>query len=249
VYMNACAIVTGAAGGIGAAICSKLAKAGMAVLGVDLVDPLAGDDLDQFMRADLAELANSAIETDSFLSSISRWLGGRQLELLVNNAAVQRLGSVQDLDRAAWRQSLDVNVLAPFFLIQALLPALTAARGCVVNISSVHAKATKPRFVAYATTKAALSGLTRALAVDVGRDVRFYGIEPGAVLTDMLRQGFAGSPESLNRLAACHPSGEITAPEQIAELIYFLSSSRIGGLQGSAIEVGGGISGRLHDPE
>lgn len=247
--MKACAVVTGAAGGIGAAICSRLSKAGMAVLGVDLVDLPPGNTVNQFVRTDLAELANSATEMDSVSSSISRWLRGRPLELLVNNAAVQCLGRVEDLDRAVWRRSLDVNLLAPFFLIQALLPELKAARGCVVNISSVHAKATKHRFVAYATTKAALSGLTRALAVDVGRDVRVYGIEPGAVLTDMLRQGFAGSPESLNRLAACHPSGEICAPEQIAELVYFLSSSRIAGLQGSAIEVGGGISGRLHDPD
>jgi NAD(P)-dependent dehydrogenase (short-subunit alcohol dehydrogenase family) len=247
--MKACAVVTGAAGGIGSAICSRLAKAGVAVLGIDLVDPPTGNALDQFVRADLAEVASSAAAADSLVESISQWLGERRLELLVNNAAVQCLGKVEDLDRAQWRRSLDVNLVAPFFLIQALLPALKAARGCVVNVSSVHARATKPRFVAYATTKAALSGLTRALAVDVGRHVRIYGVEPGAVLTDMLRQGFAGSPESLNRLADCHPSGEICAPEQIAELVYFLSSSRIAGLQGSAIEVGGGISGRLHDPD
>jgi NAD(P)-dependent dehydrogenase (short-subunit alcohol dehydrogenase family) len=192
---------------------------------------------------------SSQAEADSVLGGVTRWLGRRPLGLLVNNAAVQCLGTLEELDRSQWRRLLDVNLLAPFFLIQALLPELKAARGCVVNISSVHAKATKPRFVAYATTKAALSGLTRALAVDVGRDVRVYGIEPGAVLTDMLRQGFAGSPESLNQLADCHPSGEICTPEQIAEVVYFLSSLRIAGLQGSAIEVGGGISGRLHDPE
>jgi NAD(P)-dependent dehydrogenase (short-subunit alcohol dehydrogenase family) len=247
--MKACAVVTGSSGGIGRAICSRLAKAGVRVLGIDLVDPPAGHTLDQFVRADLADVASSAAAGASLLESISHWLAGRQLELLVNNAAVQYLGNVGDLDRPLWRRSLDVNLLAPFFLIQALLPELKAARGCVVNISSVHARATKSRFVAYATTKAALSGLTRALSVDVGRHVRVYGVEPGAVLTDMLRQGFAGSPESLDRLADCHPSGEVCTPEQIAELVYFLSSSRIAGLQGSAIEVGGGISGRLHDPD
>lgn len=246
--MKSCAVVTGAAGGIGTAVCARLAKAGMAVLGVDLVDLVAGHSLDAFVRADLARLANDAAEMGAFARSVTQWLGGRPLELLVNNAAVQRLGTTEQLDRAAWRESLDVNLLAPFFLTQALLPELKAARGCVVNVSSVHAKATKPRFIAYATTKAALSGLTRALAVDVGRDIRVYAIEPAAVLTDMLRAGFAGSPESMNRLANCHPSGEIALPEQVAEVVHFLSSSRIAALEGSAIEVGGGITGRLHDP-
>lgn len=247
--MNECAVVTGAAGGIGAAICSRLSKAGIKVLGVDLVDPPDGSPIDEFVRADLAALADSAERMQALSSSIARWRAGRPLQVLVNNAAVQRLGPVVELDRAVWRESLNVNLLAPFFLIQALLPDLKAARGCVVNISSVHAKATKPRFVAYATTKAALSGMTRALAVDVGREVRVYGIEPGAVLTEMLKQGFADSPESLRKLADYHPSGEISTPDQIADLVYFLSSSRIAALQGSPIEFGAGIAGRLHDPE
>ena len=119
----------------------------------------------------------------------------------------------------------------------------------MVNISSVHAKATKPKFVAYATSKAALSGLTRALAVELGSDVAVYGIEPAAVQTPMLLAGFADSPESLSRLAACHPSGRIATPQEVAELVHFLFAARSAGLQGSAIELGGGISGRLHDPD
>jgi NAD(P)-dependent dehydrogenase (short-subunit alcohol dehydrogenase family) len=205
-------------------------------------------DLNEFLRLDLSRLANSEAEADSAIGAIVRWLDRRPLNLLVNNAAVQCLGSVEVLDRSVWRRSLDVNLLAPFFLIQALLPELKSARGCVVNVSSVHAKATKPGFAAYATTKAALSGLTRALAVDLGRYVAVYGIEPAAVRTEMLLRGFDDSPHSLDQLADCHPSGEIATPQNVAELIYFLFSSRIKGLQGSAIELGGGISSRLHDP-
>jgi NAD(P)-dependent dehydrogenase (short-subunit alcohol dehydrogenase family) len=244
-----CAVVTGASGGIGTAICQRLAKAGVSVLGIDLQDPRPEAGLNDFLRADLSSFASNEVDANAIVGAISRWLGGRPLGLLVNNAAIQCLGAVDVLDRALWRRSLEVNLLAPFFLIQALLPELTAARGCVVNISSVHAKATKPKFVAYATTKAALSGMTRALAVDIGRDIAVYGIEPGAVLTEMLRQGFVDSSESFSRLAECHPSGEIAPPEQLAELVYFLFSSRIPALQGSAIEFGSGITGRLHDPD
>jgi NAD(P)-dependent dehydrogenase (short-subunit alcohol dehydrogenase family) len=247
--MKTCAVVTGAAGGIGFAICRRLAQAGISVLGIDLQDPKSDIGLDQFLRADLSDFANSETEAGTTIESIVSWLKGRPLGLLVNNAAIQCLGPVESLDRSLWRRSLDVNLLAPFFLIQALLPELRSSRGCVVNISSVHAKATKRRFVAYATTKAALSGLTRALAVDLGRDVPVYGIEPGAVLTEMLREGFANCPGSMDKLAECHPSGEIASPAQVAELVHFLFSSRITALQGSAIEFGGGISGRLHDPD
>ena len=247
--MKSCALVTGASGGIGTAICKKLSSEGVAVLGVDVKEPSPGKRAADFLLADLDRFAESEEDAKSVVRGVVRWLAGRPLGLLVNNAAVQHLGAMDDLDRPAWRRTLNVNVLAPFFLVQALLPQLKSARGCVVNISSVHARATKPRFVAYATSKSALSGLTRALAVDLGRDVPVYGIEPGAVLTEMLREGLAGSPDALDKLAECHPSGRISAPEQIAELVHFLFSSGMTGLQGSAIEFGGGISGRLHDPE
>jgi NAD(P)-dependent dehydrogenase (short-subunit alcohol dehydrogenase family) len=247
--VKTCAVVTGASGGIGSAICRRLARADVAVLGIDVQAPKSDVGIDRFLHADLAALANDAAAGSTAIDAIGEWLGGRPLGLLVNNAAVQCLGAVETLDRELWRRSLDVNLLAPFFLIQALLPELKSARGCVVNISSVHAKATKSKFVAYATTKAALSGMTRALAVELGRDVAVYGIEPAAVQTEMLLQGFADSPQSLRRLADCHPSGQIATPEDVAELVHFLSATRITGLQGSAIELGGGISGRLHDPD
>lgn len=247
--MNQCAVVTGAAGGIGRAICERLSGADVAVLGIDVNDPGRYTRTDDFLRVDLGRFAESEVEAAAVVRDIVKWLAGRNLRLLVNNAAVQRLGEVEELDRQLWRHSLGVNLLGPFFLTQALLSKLKEGRGCVVNISSIHARATKPGFVAYATTKAALSGLTRALAVEVGRHVPIYGIEPGAVLTEMLRDGFAQAPESLGELAACHPSGEIATPEELADLVHFLFESRPPALQGSAIEFGGGISGRLHDPE
>ena len=129
--MKSCAVVTGASGGIGTAICQRLANAGMAVLGIDLQDPQPGSGLEEFLRADLGRFASSEVEADSMLAAISRWLSGRPLGLLVNNAAVQCLGPVADLDRSVWRCSLEVNLLAPFFLVQSLFDELKTARGCV----------------------------------------------------------------------------------------------------------------------
>ena len=90
-----------------------------------------------------------------------------------------------------------------------------------------------------------------ALQITVGADVIFTKvtpIEPAAVLTEMLKAGFVNAPSKLNQLAACHPSGEISTPDQLSEFIYFLYDKRIPALQGTAIEFGGGISGKLYDP-
>src|SRR5690606_12484407 len=129
-----------------------------------------------FIPCDLQEtVADEALAAGIF-ARIREALDGRPLAALVNNAAVQALGSTDALDRAAWRATLDVNVLAPFLWTQALLPELEAARGLVLNISSIHARLTKPGFVAYATSKGALSAMTRALAVDIGDRVRVNAI-------------------------------------------------------------------------
>ena len=118
----------------------------------------------------------------------------------------------------------------------------------MINISSIHARETKPNFVAYSTSKSAISGMNRALSVELGSSISFYCIEPAAVSTDMLKAGFVNDPEKFLELAKCHPSGEISTPEQLADFIYFLNDSRIPALQGTAIEFGGGISARLFDP-
>ena len=94
----------------------------------------------------------------------------------MNNAAVQILAPADAITFDQWRETLDTNLLAPFLLTQALLPELERGRGSVVNVASIHANLTKPGFVAYATSKAALVGLTRSLAVDLGGRVRVNAV-------------------------------------------------------------------------
>ena len=242
------AVITGVSGGIGFSIAKKLRSHNVKVLGIDCKAPQDLSFLDDFYKIDLQEIVIDKKIKNQFFDYIIKWLGGNKLDLLVNNAAVQCLGSINNLDLEKWNKTLNVNLLAPFFLIQNLLDQLIQANGCVINISSIHARATKSNFVAYATSKAAISGMNRALSVELGSSVSFYCIEPAAVLTDMLKAGFVNAPEKLNQLASCHPSGEISTPEQLAEFIYFLFDKRIPALQGTAIEFGGGISGRLYDP-
>jgi NAD(P)-dependent dehydrogenase (short-subunit alcohol dehydrogenase family) len=242
------AIVTGASGGIGRAIVEKLCSEGVKVIGIDLKESNYKNSFFEFYKMDLNEFVTDPKTSVSFFNFIEKWLNGNPLELLINNAAIQCIGEIKNLDISVWNKTLNVNLLAPFFLIQGLLDHLKSIKGCVINISSIHARATKSNFVAYATSKAAISGMNRALAVELGTKISFYCIEAAAVLTDMLKEGFVNAPEKLNVLAACHPSGEISSPTEISEFIYFLFNKRIPALQGTAIEFGGGISGRLYDP-
>src|SRR3546814_5507046 len=105
----------------------------------------------------------------------------------------------------------------------------------VLNIRSIHARLTKPGFAAYATSKAALSGLTRAMAVELGSRVRVNAIEPAAIATPMLRAGFADNENGYRQLNDLHPSGNIGSPDELAQLARLLIASDNNFLNGAEI--------------
>jgi NAD(P)-dependent dehydrogenase (short-subunit alcohol dehydrogenase family) len=133
-------------------------------------------------------------------------------------------------------------------LTQKLFSLLEKARGSVVNISSIHAKLTKPEFSCYATSKAALLGLTKSMAVELGSKVRINAICPAAVSTPMLLAGFDGQSEAYEILSSMHPVGRIAEPSEVAKLALFLASKDAQFINGSSLELDGGIGSRLHDP-
>ncbi|MBA2592163.1 MAG: SDR family oxidoreductase [Gammaproteobacteria bacterium] len=254
--MAGVALITGAAGGLGQALCRRFGESGYRVIGLDRVHGAAG--CEAFVEADLEALCASPGGLGSVLerirglvSTMTKQDGGHVkpgLAVLVNNAACQVLGPVEALSVADWQRSLCVNLLAPFLLIQGLLPELMRARGSVINITSVHAKVTKPGFCCYATSKAALEGMTRSMATELGTRVRVNAIAPAAFATPMLEAGFAGRDEARRQLGEMHPIGRIGQPEEIAECALFLASPRAGFINGAVLRVDGGISSRLHDP-
>lgn len=241
-------LITGAAGGIGQALVGEFHKAGYEVIAADRVTRPGHFSYDHYLQIDLASLVEDEDYAKNTFIHIRELLGGRGLNALVNNAAVQILGGVDSLTRGDWRQTLDVNLIAPFLVTQALLHELEGAKGSVVNISSIHAKLTKKNFVAYATSKAALSAMTKALAVDLGPRVRVNAIEPAAVETGMLKASFEGKPELYRQLEACHPQGRVGQPEEVARLALAIVESGMNFLQGACIGIDGGIANRLFDP-
>lgn len=245
-----CVIITGAAGGIGQALVKAFAEASHPVIGVDIAQKSDAFPKNcHFIQADLARTVEDPGYADTVFSEIRTAIDDRPLDALINNAAVQILGKVEELDRLAWRKTLNVNLLAPVFWTQAFLPELEAAKGCVLNISSIHARLTKPEFVAYATSKAALSGMTRAMAVELGARVRVNAIEPAAIDTAMLRAGFDGRSQEFSQLLAYHPSRCIGTPNDIARLAVWLTSDTASFANGACFAIDGGIGARLHDPE
>ena len=239
------AIVTGANGGIGGATCTALRAAGYRVIGTDVLS--GRPDCDVFLRVELRDLCGGASGREATLARIREAIGGSPLGLLVNNAAVQILGSSEALTAEQWHETLDVNLLAPFMLAQGLLPELERGGGSIVNVASIHASLTKPGFVAYATSKAALVGLTRAMAVDLGSRVRVNAVLPAATATPMLLAGLPGQAER-DALGAMHPTGRIARADEIAAAIVYLASDAASFVTGAAFTVDGGVGVRLHDP-
>lgn len=239
-------LITGANGGIGKALCKTFVEAGYFVIASDKV---VGDCVcDIFIQADIEVLSSNSEYRNSIFAKVREYLNNQGLFGLINNAAIQILGKTEEVQIEHWRQTLDINLIAPFLLIQALLPELKKARGSVVNISSVHAINTKPGFVCYATSKTALVGLTKSMAVDLGSDVRINAICPGATATPMLLAGFEGKQEEFNQLSKMHPLERIARPKEIAQVALFLVSEQASFITAASLNVDGGIGVRLHDP-
>ena len=240
-------LVTGGSGGIGEALCAGFHGAGWRVIATDFRRPKPSS-ADAFIEADLETLATDDGALAAFKRQVHAALNGAKLAALVNNAAVQLLGHAESVSAKDWERTMRINLSAPFRLVQALLGDLEAENGVVVNVGSVHAQATKPGFVSYATSKAAIHGLTRALAVDLGPRLRVVCLAPAAVATPMLLAGFADNAAAMADLAKMHPIGRLAQPAEIAEAAVAIADKPFLFSTGSTFWLDGGILSRLHDP-
>jgi len=242
-------IVTGALGGIGTEIVEFFRNKNWFVIPIDIrarsdatdVD-LAGFDLHRLVQEPAYRKEKIEVIRNLLPSNLERLV-------LVNNAAVQKLGPTADLSKEDWDKTLSINVLAPFFLSQGLFEDLRNHDGRVVNIGSIHADLTKPEFSAYATSKGALATLTKSLAIEwAPHGVSVNSISPAAIDTPMLRDGFLGKSSGIDRLASYHPTGVIGTPNDVASAVFMLAEFEGKFLTGAKVELSGGIGSVLHDP-
>ena len=230
------ALVTGASRGIGAAITRQALAHGARVALVargEQVDALAASlgDAALPIRADVSdpEAADAAVATT--LAAFGR------LDVVVNNAGLHRGGKAKRLAQDSWQQVLDVNLTGPLNIVRAAIPALEVRGGSIVNIGAVVGFRGFPGDVAYASSKAGLSGMTKALAIELAKkEITVNLVIPGLVLTDMTSELTEAAMASMT---AQIPMGRMGAEHEIAEVVYWVSQSRY--MTGAAIPVEGGL--------
>ena len=245
-------LVTGAAGAIGHEISRILYESGYKVIGTDHPNKNPKKETLDFcsywIKQDLRKLCENEQIAKDFCDSVILKTNNSPLIGIVNNAAIQILRKFSNLSLKDWKLSLEINLIAPILLSKNLINELEKNSGVIVNIGSIHSSLTKSNFIAYSTSKAALSGLTRSMAVELGKKVRVNGIDPAAISTPMLDMGFLNRNDLKLKLNSFHPTGSIGNPEDVALAVKFLLDSSNSFLNGCIIDLSGGIKSRLHDP-
>jgi NAD(P)-dependent dehydrogenase (short-subunit alcohol dehydrogenase family) len=236
--------ITGVLGGIGSALARAFRADGFYVYGVDMREDFNGH-CDRFLRFDLNLFVKDAAYRIKFTQIFDEIMP--HLDVLINNAAVQKLDSLENIKLDDWQETLNVNLTGPMLLSKVFLARLEACNGSIINIASIHQQLTKPGFVSYATSKSALVGLTKAMAVDLAGRVRVNSISPAAIETAMLRAGFNHDELALDELRKIHPVQRIGYPEDVAKLALFLASQNTGFVHGANFLLDGGISSVLKD--
>ena len=218
------ALVTGGSRGIGAAIVDELSASGIQVLAptrqaLDLSD---ADSIEQYIQS----LADDE----------------RTIDILVNNAGINFINPLEKISPDTWQSTLQINVTAPLRLAQAIAPQMRRrAWGRIVNISSIFGIVTRAHRAAYSTAKAGLAGLTRTLAVELGRDnVLVNCVAPGYVGTELTRQN--NSDEEIARIAETIPLGRLAEPSEIAKFVAFLCSEENTYITGQVLVADGGFT-------
>lgn len=234
--MGKTALVTGGARGIGAGVCRALSRAGWRVL-------IHYNSSARLAGALAAELGAEALCADLTDEDAVRALFGRagELDLLVNNAGVAAYGLFTEQDTACWRRVFAVNAEAAALCCRLALPDMIRRKqGCIVNVASIWGLTGASCEAAYSASKAAVIGLTKALAKEVGPSgIRVNCVAPGVIDTDMLAGFSEGERQALIERT---PLGRLGVPEDVAGAVVFLASDAARFVTGQVLGVDGGFA-------
>lgn len=244
-HQDRVAVVTGGGKGIGRGTVEVLVKAGAKVIILDndaesgqLTADALGDQA-YFIACNVAE--EQAV-IDAMRQGVEHF--GR-INYLVNNAGVQRYAPVTETTEEVWDLTMNVNVKGSFFCAKHAIPYMQqTGKGVVVNVSSVQAMITQGNVAAYTTSKTALLGLTRSIAVDYAPHIRCVAVCPGSVDTPLLQWGIKQSPNPEAVMQECidmHLTDRIGQPTEIGEFISYLCSDKAGFMTGQAYRIDGGL--------
>ena len=235
------ALVTGASRGIGQAIADALMQAGAKVIGTATTADGAAA-IDARLKANggrgVALNVTDPKACEDIIDLIVKDFG--DIQILVNNAGITRDQLAMRMKSEEWTDVIDTNLSAVFRLSQAVLrPMMKARSGRIINITSIVGHMGNPGQANYAAAKAGVSGMTRALAREIGsRNITVNCVAPGFIDTDMTR---ALSEEQQNALKANIPLARLGTPEDVAQAVAFLASPAAAYITGNTLHVNGGL--------
>jgi len=244
------AVLTGGGQGIGFGICQAMLAAGASILVAQrstLPSELSHHDRLKWIEADLSSPDSFAAIADSARQDFGR------VDVLVNNAGFMFEKTLDEMQLDEWNQMLAVNLTAPVFLSKQLLPLMREdGGGSIINIGSIEGIAANPQHAAYCASKGGVHALTKAMAVDLGRDnIRVNAIAPGWIRSDLsdayinVQQNPEAAWEELYKI---HPVGRIGEPEDVGKLAVYLASDDSTFVTGQVIVVDGGRTTKLPLP-
>ena len=242
-------LVTGATGGIGKSIVKKYAGQGFTLAIADRDEDEANKLANEINHNDGKAMVFSGDLLDqnycnNLISEVQTKLGG--VGILINNAGFMSRGDITQTSDEDYELSMKINVEAPFRLIRAAIPLMAkAGGGSIVNISSCWGINPGPNHLIYCTTKAALAAMTKCLGRDhAHQNIRINAVCPNEVNTPMLRTGFEirglNPDDAIEKLNQSVPIGHIAEPDEIADVVSFLSSNEARYICGSLVEINGG---------
>ncbi|MBL8165794.1 MAG: SDR family oxidoreductase [Anaerolineae bacterium] len=251
------ALVTGAARGIGRGIALRFAKEGAAVGVVDLDEAQCLAVVDEITAAGGAGLALGAdirdeAQVERAAARLREHFG--TINVLVNNAAVMPAGALHETSPEDFDRCLGVNLRGTYLCSRAVIPGMLAAgQGSIIHMSSVTGTLGLPGLAVYSATKAALSGLARAMSTDYARfGIRTNAVAPGTIDSPMLHDFLAAqsNPEALRRqFDAMHPIGRVGQIDEVANVFVFLASDESSFVTGATYSVDGGLSVKGEQPQ
>lgn len=240
-------IVTGGSHGIGRAAAEQLAASGHSVL-ITGRDAAAGQATAaailgcRYLQADVSSEADCRRLVDHAME-----LGQGRIRGLVNNAGIGRRKRFAETSVADWDELMTVNARSVYLMTRLALPGLIAARGAVVNVSSVAGRGGEEELSLYAASKSALIGFTQSLALELGDQVRFNVVCPGQIATRMM-QRVVDDPSRLAETTARIPAGRLADPAEVGAVIAWLLSDQASYVNGVVIPVDGGETAGIRQP-
>ena len=241
------AIVTGGSGGIGQALCTRLAKEGAKVV----INYRSSIDEAKETKEKVERIGSEALIVQADLSKVDRINNLVQktiehfgkIDILVNNAGLEKRADFWDVTEDDYDLVLNVNLKAVFFATQAVVKHFqqTNNPGRIINISSVHEELPFPHFTSYCASKGGVKMITRNLAVELGSmGITINNIAPGAIATP-INQDLLNNPEQLKKVTNNIPLGRMGEPEDVSGIVAFLASDEAKYITGSTFYVDGGL--------